>query len=74
MISDELKQSPDRFSELAQFLNDPDIEVRGFAAVWLQNLMPEQILPILKEINKTEKFGTAGRHTGLYRDPRTSNR
>ncbi len=56
-VGDELR-SLDRFSELAQFLDNPDIEVRGFAAVWLRNLMPERILPILQEINKTEKFGT----------------
>ncbi|HEY3920448.1 MAG TPA: hypothetical protein VGL83_21855 [Stellaceae bacterium] len=56
-ISDELK-ALGRFSALAQFLDSPDIEVRGFAAVWVRDLWPERILPILKEINKTEGFGT----------------
>ncbi len=56
-ISDEL-QALGRFSALAQFLDSPDIEVRGFAAVWLRNLWPERILPILQEIEKTESFGT----------------
>ena len=50
--------SPDRFPALSQFLDSPDIQVRGFAAVWLKDLMPERVLPILKEINKTEKFGS----------------
>ena len=59
MISDALRDTPpNRFNELAQFLDDPDIEVRGFAAVWLRDVMPERILPILKEIDKTEGFGT----------------
>jgi hypothetical protein len=48
----------DRFSALEPFLDSPDIEIRGFAAVWLRNLWPDRILPILKEINKTERFGT----------------
>lgn len=56
-VGDEL-QSLDRFSDLTQFLDNPDIEVRGFAAVWLRNLMPERILPLLQEINKSKKFGT----------------
>jgi hypothetical protein len=56
-VGNELR-SLDRFSELAQLLDNPDIEIRGFAAVWLRNLMPERILPILQEINKTKKFGT----------------
>jgi hypothetical protein len=56
-VSDEL-ETLNRFHDLAQFLDDPDIEIRGFSAVWLRNHMPERILPILREINKTEKFGT----------------
>ena len=36
----------------------PNIELRGFAAVWLRNLWPERILPILQEIEKTISFGT----------------
>ncbi|HVA15579.1 MAG TPA: hypothetical protein VNF99_20195 [Stellaceae bacterium] len=59
VISDELSATPpDRFIELAQFLDSPDIRVRAFAAVWLRHIMPERILPILKEIDKTEGFGT----------------
>jgi hypothetical protein len=59
VISDELGATPpDRFAELAQLLDNPDIRVRAFAAVWLRHTMPERILPILKEINKTEGFGT----------------
>ena len=56
-ISDEL-EALGRFDALAQFLDSPDIEVRGFAAVWLRNLWPDRILPILQEIEKTESFGT----------------
>jgi hypothetical protein len=56
-ISDEL-EALGRFDALAQFLDSPDIELRGFAAVWLRNLWPERILPILQEIEKTESFGT----------------
>lgn len=59
MIGDALRAiPPNRFDALAQFLDSPDIEVRGFAAVWLKDDMPERVLPILKEINKTEKFGS----------------
>jgi hypothetical protein len=57
VISGELR-AMDRFPALAQFLDNADIEVRGFAAVWLRNIMPDRVLPILKEINKTEKFGS----------------
>jgi hypothetical protein len=49
---------PNRFDALAQFLDSADTQVRGFAAVWLKDDMPERVLPILKEINKTEKFGS----------------
>ena len=49
---------PDRFDALTQFLDSPDNQLRGFAAVWLKDDMPERVLPILKEINKTEKFGS----------------
>jgi hypothetical protein len=56
-ISDELR-ALGRFPALAQFIDSPDIELRGFAAVWLRNLWPERILPILQEIEKTESFGT----------------
>jgi hypothetical protein len=56
-IGDELR-ALGRFPALAQFLDSPDIELRGFAAVWLRNLWPERILPILREIDKTESFGT----------------
>lgn len=56
-ISDELR-ALNRFPALAQFLDSPDIELRGFAAVWLRDLWPARILPMLKEINKTEGFGT----------------
>lgn len=59
VVSDALRAiPPNRFAALAQFLDSPDIELRGFAAVWLRNLWPERILPILKEINETEGFGT----------------
>jgi hypothetical protein len=59
VIGNELRAiPPNRFDALAQFLDSPDIELRGFAAVWLRKVMPERILPILKEINKTESFGT----------------
>jgi len=47
-----------RFSALEQFLDSPNIDLRGFAAVWLRNLWPERILPILQEIEKTMSFGT----------------
>jgi hypothetical protein len=56
-ISDELR-TLNRFPALEQFLESSDIEVRGFAAVWLRNLWPERILPILREIEKTMSFGT----------------
>lgn len=56
-VSDELREL-NRFAALEQFLDSPDIELRGFAAVWVRNLWPERILPMLKEINKTETFGT----------------
>jgi hypothetical protein len=56
-ISDELREL-NRFAALAQFLESPDIELRGFAAVWLRNLWPERILPMLQEIDKTQSFGT----------------
>lgn len=56
-ISDEL-EALGRFPALEKFLDSPDIEVRGFAAVWLRNLWPDRILPILQEIEKTESFGT----------------
>jgi hypothetical protein len=56
-ISAELR-TLDRFADLAQFLDSADIELRGFAAVWLRNLWPDRILPILQEIEKTESFGT----------------
>jgi hypothetical protein len=56
-ISDELRKL-DRFTALAKFLDSPNIELRGFAAVWLRNIWPERILPILREINKTKKFGS----------------
>jgi hypothetical protein len=59
VIGDALSATPpNRFSELAQFLDSSDIQLRAFAAVWLRQLMPERVLPILKEINKTEPFGT----------------
>jgi hypothetical protein len=57
IASDELR-AMDRFADLAQFLDSPDVELRGFAAVWLRNIMPDRVLPILKEVNKTEKFGS----------------
>lgn len=63
-VSDELKEL-NRFAALAQFLDSPDIELRGFAAVWLRNLWPERILPMLQEINKTESFAT-GVGTQVY--------
>lgn len=47
-----------RFAALEPFLDSPDIQLRGFAAVWLRNLWPERILPILQEIDKTMSFGT----------------
>lgn len=56
-ISDEL-EALDRFPALEKFLDSPDMELRGFAAVWLRNLWPDRILPILQEINKTMRFGT----------------
>jgi hypothetical protein len=56
-ISDELR-ALDQFDALEKFLNSPDMELRGFAAVWLRNLWPERILPILQEIEKTMSFGT----------------
>ena len=56
-ISAELR-ALDRFPELAQFLDSSDMELRGFAAVWVRNLWPERILPILQEIEKTMSFGT----------------
>jgi hypothetical protein len=59
IIGDALRAiPPNRFDALAQFLDNPDTEVRGFAAVWLKDDMPERVLPILKEINKTERFGS----------------
>lgn len=57
IVSAEL-QASGHFAELARFLDSPDIELRGFAAVWLRNIMPDRVLPILKEVNKTEKFGS----------------
>lgn len=56
-IGNELK-ALNRFSALARFLDSADIELRGFAAVWLRNLWPERILPILQEIEKEMSFGT----------------
>jgi hypothetical protein len=56
-ISDKLR-ALDRFPALEQFLDSTDIELRGFAAVWLRNLWPERILPILQEIEKSISFGT----------------
>jgi hypothetical protein len=56
-IGDELR-ALHRFSALAQFLDSADIELRGFAAVWLRNLWPARILPILQEIEKEMSFGT----------------
>jgi len=56
-ISAELR-TLNRFSALEQFLDSPNIELRGFAAVWLRNLWPERILPILQEIEKTMSVGT----------------
>ncbi|HWE71520.1 MAG TPA: hypothetical protein VG328_00045 [Stellaceae bacterium] len=56
-ISDELR-ALGRSAALAEFLDSPDIDVRGFAAVWLKDIMPDRVLPILKEVNKTEKFGS----------------
>jgi hypothetical protein len=47
-----------RFAALEPFLDSTDIQLRGFAAVWLRNLWPERILPILQEIEKTMSFGT----------------
>ena len=56
---DELRATPpNRFTDLAKFLASSDIELRAFAAVWLRHLMPERVLPILKEIEKTEPFGS----------------
>jgi len=57
IVSDEL-EALGHSAALAQFLDSADIELRGFAAVWLKDIMPDQVLPILKEINITEKFGT----------------
>jgi len=58
-LSDALRaMSPDRFDALAQFLDSPDIYVRAFAAVWFKDKMPERVLPILKEIYKTEGIGS----------------
>ncbi|HEX4192749.1 MAG TPA: hypothetical protein VHY80_06610 [Stellaceae bacterium] len=57
VVGDELSELG-HFAELAQFLDSNDIEVRGLAAVWLKDVMPGRVLPILKEINKTEKFGS----------------
>jgi hypothetical protein len=56
-ISAEL-QALNRFEALVAFLDSPNIDLRGFAAVWLRNLEPERMLPILQEINKTKGFGT----------------
>ena len=50
--------SPSRFDALTQFLDSPDNQLRGFAAVWLKDDMPERVLPILKEVNKTQSFGS----------------
>lgn len=63
-ISDALK-ALDRFSALAPLLDSPDVELRGFAAVWLRNLWPERILTILQEINETESF-VSGVGTQVY--------
>lgn len=56
-VGDELR-ALGHFAALAQFLDSPDIDVRGFAAVWLRNIMPDRVLPILKEVNKIESFGS----------------
>jgi hypothetical protein len=59
IIGDELRATPpNHFTDLAKFLDSSDIQLRAFAAVWLRHLMPERVLPILKEIDKTEPFGT----------------
>ena len=54
-----------RFEALAQFLDSPDVELRGFAAVWLRNLWPERILPMLQEIDETVSFAS-GVGTQVY--------
>ena len=59
IIGDELGGTPpNHFTDLGKFLDSSDIRLRAFAAVWLRHLMPERVLPILKEIDKTEPFGT----------------
>jgi hypothetical protein len=59
VIGNELRAiPPNRFDALARFLDSPDIQLRGFAAVWLRNVMPDRVLPILKEIDKEQSFGT----------------
>jgi hypothetical protein len=50
----------DRLGELEQFLDHPDLAVRARAASWLLDRMPDRCLPILREIDRTERALDAG--------------
>lgn len=51
-IMDELDSIlPEGRAALARFLDSDELEVRGMAAAYLLNIMPEKALPILRDID-----------------------
>jgi len=49
-----------RRGDLAKLLNDPDPSVRARAASLLMDTMPDQCVPILKEVYRTQRMLDAG--------------
>jgi hypothetical protein len=49
-----------RRGDVVIFLDDPDLSVRAKAASWLLDTMPDRCLPILREIDRTERALNAG--------------
>jgi hypothetical protein len=49
-----------RRGDVVLFLDDPDMSIRARAACWLLDTMRDRCLPMLREINRTERALNAG--------------
>jgi hypothetical protein len=49
-----------RRGDIVIFLDDPDLSIRAKAAARLLDAMPDRCLPILREIDRTERALNAG--------------
>lgn len=59
MIVDALDEIDPRRVTLTTLLNDPDAGVRAYAGAYLIKLMPERVIPILRDIEEQQKANSA---------------